>query len=176
MNEKKTCHGSIKFSTIEKCVTILTGLASLATIFSIVYVIVQLRDIKRNEYSHSVQIMGVFVQQFYSGANPDVRHAISSGGPILKENGGSITDGQLEDYLDIYETISDAYDRKLIDDEMLYIYESNYIKKAYQNDEIRDYIAEVRKEDPDFYTGFEALARKFLKQDDELPESEIKNI
>jgi len=162
----------LKFSSVRDWISLLAG---LVTICGVPLIIFELLDIKQNQYDPSTQLLGIFDQQIYSGSSLRVRHAIESGGPLLEEHGGPVTDDELEDYLNIFESISDARNRYLIDEDMLYNLEGYYFEKAYLNAEVREYISEVRKEDPDFYSGFEELAKKFLKEDNIPAEPEIKN-
>src|SRR5581483_2648834 len=144
MSEKKARWFSIKFSAVEKVVTILSGIASIVTIAGFIIIYIQLRDIKKVGYDRSAQLLGLYDQEFFSGMNVEVRHAIERDDhPLLTEHGGSITDEQLEDYLNIFEALSDSSERGLIDPEMLYIYQSHYIEKAYLNEEVREYIDEI---------------------------------
>src|ERR1700693_4420507 len=153
---------TFNFSKLAEWIAILSGVVTIVTLPIVIY---QLFDIKKAKYDRSTQLLGIFDQEFYSGANLDVRHAIKRKGPLLKEHGGPITDEQLEDYLDVFEVLSDAYDRHLIEKDMLYTYESYYFEETYQNKEVQEYLSEARKEDPDFYQGFEELAKRFLAED-----------
>ena len=163
----------LKFSKVRDWTGFLAGVVTIVTLPVVVY---ELLDIKQNQYDPSVQLLGIFDQQLYNGSSLRVRHAIQSGGPLLEEHGGPIGDDELEDYLNILESISDARERQLIDEEMLYELEGDYFEKAYQNGEVRAYIGELRDQDPDSYSSFEQLAKKFLKEDNMPAEPEIKSL
>ncbi len=49
---------------------------------------------------------------------------------------------------------SDVYHRGVIDKKMFADWEGGYIEKAYDNKEVREYIFEQQKEDPETYVHF----------------------
>jgi hypothetical protein len=133
---------------------IIAFVAGLVTIISLPIVLYQLWDLKMAKYDRSAQVLMRFDQELYSGSNPEVRHILDHGGPLLKKNKGRITDEQLGDYLDVLESLSDTHDRGLVDKEMFSDWESGYITTAYENKEVREYLFEQQKEDPDTYIHF----------------------
>jgi len=87
-------------------------------------------------------------------------HAIQDNKPILKEHGGKFTSDDLEGYLDIFESLHDVWTRGLITEEMLYSAYSYEIMKAANNSEVQAYLSGIRREDSDFYSGFDDLAKR----------------
>jgi hypothetical protein len=161
----------LKFSTVRHVTSFLAG---VVIIFGIPLLILLLLDIRRSQSTHSSQLLGLFDEELQSNSNSMVRLSIEDGGALLDENGGPITDDDLEDYLNVFESMSDAIERNLVDDVMLYELQGAYIEDAYQNGEVRDWIGEAREDDPDAYAGFEALARRYMKEDNLSTEPEIK--
>lgn len=88
-----------------------------------------------------------------------VEIASTKGAKLRKPNGGTITDGQLDNYLGIFEDLSDAYDAHLITYRNLCNMFSSGIRRAASSPEINAYIHEVQKEDPLYDVGFEHLTQ-----------------
>ena len=139
--------------------------ASLVTIVGLPLAVLQLCDLREQRTLRAIQVAMYADQQLNSGSSVKIRHAIEKRRPILEENGGAFTREELSDYLDIFEALSDAYDRGQISRELLYIWHSYAIARAYEKEEIKRFVAEERKEDPDFYTGFEALGKVMLAEE-----------
>ncbi|MBI3812110.1 MAG: hypothetical protein HY283_07885 [Nitrospirae bacterium] len=139
-------------------------MAGLVTIIDLPIVLYQLSDLKTAKYDRSTQLLVMFDQEFYSGSNQTVTHALEHEGPLLKKNGGRITEEQLGDYLDVMESLSDVYHRGVIDKKMFADWEGRYIEEAYNNKEVREYIFEQQKDDLETYTHFEAVAKQFIKE------------
>jgi hypothetical protein len=71
----------------------------------------------------------------------------------------------LSDCLDIFTIIGDARDRGLIDKDVIYVWHGYSIARAFDSEEIKKLIAEERKEDPEFYEGFESLAAEMIDEE-----------
>jgi hypothetical protein len=120
------------------------------TIFSLPFAVYQLWDLRDQRTLRSLQVLMYADQQLNTGSNVKIRHAIENGRPLLEANGGRFTPNELSDYLDVFEGISDALDRGQIDQDALYAWHSYYIARAFENAEIRQFIKEEQKLDPDF--------------------------
>ena len=148
----------VKWQYIARFLTVLGGVCAIA---SIGFVGVQIRDTRINQ---SVDLLLKFDNELNSDINSKIADEIDSPGTLLlKEHGGDITDGQLENYLGVYETLGFLYEKHLITDDMIYNDFSYDVVKAYQNSEVKTYITEIRKDDPTLFTEFEKLAKSQIK-------------
>ena len=118
------------------------------------------KDIESNKANRSAEFIFKFDEKIYKPPSSQIRLVIESGKPILKAHGGRFSSDDLERYLDIYETMHDVYVRGLINEEMIDSAYGHVLGKAYKNPEIQAYLSEIRKEDPDYYSGFEDLAKR----------------
>ena len=147
--------------TIER----LGSIASIVTIIGFPLAIYQLWDLVEQRSLRALQIAMHADQQLASPSQLRIKHAIQKGRPILEENGGKSTREELSDYLDTFEAIADAQERRLATRDVIYIWHGYAIARAFENSEVRKFIAEERREDPDFYTGFEALAAEMIAEE-----------
>jgi hypothetical protein len=158
-------------STIKKWISrgdhLIAFLAGVVAIIGIPVVYFQLKDINTAKVDRSTQLLMLSEQELYTPTNSAIRQAIRRGSPILQEHGGRFTSEDIEDYLDVFEGLSDAYDRDRINFDMLYYYRSDDIKEAYQNKEVRAVIAALQKDDPEYYAGFMEIAGQLTEEDRE---------
>jgi len=166
---RRIAGGLIWFVTAEAPVRAITAIAALVTIAGFPIALWQLADLREQRENRSIQILMLVDQQLSLDRNVEIRHAIERGVPVLRRNGGRQTDQELGDYLDVFEGLADAHEQTLVDLEAIYVWHSYHIEKAHQNKEVADYITRSRLEDPDFYTGFEALAKKLAVFGGHLP-------
>ncbi len=117
-------------------------------------------DIESNKANRSAEFIFKFDEKIYKAPLSPIRLVIESGKPILKAHGGRFGTDDLMRYLDIYETMDDVYVKGLINGEMLDNAYGHVIEKAHKNPEIQTYLSEIRKADPDYYSGFEDLAKR----------------
>jgi hypothetical protein len=94
----------------------------------------------------------------------NIRAAVESDKPILKNHGGKFTEDELEGFLNIYETLSAVYYKGLIPKDLLFPMYSHEFQKTFGNREIQEYLKLVRKEDPSFYNGSESLAKSMKEE------------
>lgn len=148
---------------ISRAIEILNGLASLVIILGIIVTYLQFKDFTTGKYSRSARLLGVYDQQMFMGNNPQIRHTIESCKAVLIESGGHFTDNQLGDYIDVFESLSIASDKDLIDKNMLYDDLGYYIDITYLNPDVQRYL----KDNNDFYEGFKKLAKNspYLEKD-----------
>ena len=85
--------------------------------------------------------------------------------PLLKENGGSLSDYDLDDFLGYFELMSKFEKNGIIDLELIDETFGHYISLSWQNEEISKYIDELRKDTKDnrYYEQFENLAKRIIK-------------
>jgi hypothetical protein len=142
---------------IEKILRIIEVVAILV---GVIFATIQIRDLRNNE---SAQLMLEFNKSLSEEINSNLITAIENNDPILKINGGQFTTTDIDHYLTIYELLNNVSEVGLINDEMLYNAFAYDIIKTFQNKEIKDYLFNIRKENKNFFIGFETLAIKLLK-------------
>jgi hypothetical protein len=103
---------------------------------------------------------------FYeSTVNREIIRAIEEHRPILHGNNGDFSEYDLRSYLRYFEMIERFISEGVISfglvDEMF----GSYISRAWENDEVREFIARVRQEKKDrrYFEHFEQLAKKTLE-------------
>jgi hypothetical protein len=139
---------------------ILRIIEVLAIVGGVIFAMVQIRDLRNNQ---SAQLMLEFNRSLSEETNSRLIAAIENKNPILKVNGGEFTTTDIDHYLTIYELLNNVSEAGLITDEMLYNAFAYDIIKTFQNQEIKNYLSNLRKEDSTFFAGYESLARSLLK-------------
>lgn len=114
-----------------------------------------------------------FNREFFDkSTNQGIIIAIEEKKSILRENRGMFTVYQLDGFLGYYELMSHYVARGLMDFEFIDEMFGHYISLAWQNEEIKRYIDELRSEtkDPRYYKPFEDLALKIMEKEKEVRE------
>ena len=145
------------WKSIEKILRIIEGGAIVG---GVVFAGVQIRDLRNNQ---SAQLMLEFNRSLSEETNSNLITAIENNDTILKTHGGKFTTTDIDHYLTIYELLNNVSEAGLITDEMLYNGFAYDIIKTFQNQEIKNYLSDLRKEDNTFFAGYESLARSLLK-------------
>ena len=133
---------------------------TLALIASVYLLREQIKDLENTKSNRSADLIFRFDERLDKPPYSRLRLAIESNKSILKAHGGKFSDDDLEGYLDIWDSLNDVYAKGLISKDMFYNSYSYDLEKAYDNAEVQAYLKEVRKEDPEFYSGFESLAKQ----------------
>jgi hypothetical protein len=120
----------------------------------------QTRALEETRSNRSADFIFRFNERLDKGPYPELRLAIDSNKPILKEHGGKFSQDDLEGYLDLWEGLSDVYAKGLISKDMFYNSYSYDIENTYNNPEVQAFVKESQKESTEFYTGFENLAKQ----------------
>ncbi len=104
---------------------------------------------------------------FDNEINKKIIPAIEENEILLKKTGGEFTEYQLDDYLGYYELMSQYEKKGIVDFELIDEMFGHYISLAWQNNEIKEYIEELRKntKDPRYYKPFEELAIKIIDRE-----------
>lgn len=124
--------------------TLVTTICSLAGLYLIYNASNTLAETKKTDQGNF--ILGLNRDFFFNDRLTQIRIALETNQKILVEDGGKYDDVQLDDYIGFFETLSDLLgkgilDKKLVDDNFSY-----YIKEAYDNQEVKNYINDVRKQ------------------------------
>lgn len=94
-----------------------------------------------------------------------IRKSIEYNKPILKQHGGQFTEQDIDDYIGLLELMSILKEREILDADLILDNFDVYIQNAFQNKEIRAYIAELRKTYGNtMYIGLEHLAKTSSKK------------
>ena len=117
-------------------------------------------DYYKWRYARSADFIFKFNDKLDKAPLARLRLAIVGRKPILEKNGGKFSEDDLEEYLNLWEGLNDIYVKGLINKEMFYNSYSYDIGKAYENAEVQTFVKESQREAPDFYTGFENLAKE----------------
>ena len=143
----------------------LAWLGAIVTIVGFPIAIYQLWDLGEQRTLRSLQVAMHVDQQLSNGVSVRIKHAIEKRRSLLKEHGGEFTREELSDYLDIFTALGDAYERKLITKDVIYVWHGYTIARAFETAEIRAFVTEERKQDPEFYEGFESLAAEVIAEE-----------
>jgi len=141
---------------------ILLIIEVLAIVGGVIFAGIQIKDWRD---SQSAQLMLEFNRSLGEDTNSHLITAIENNSSILKSNGGEFTTTDIDRYLTVYELLNNVSEGGLINDTMLYNGFAYDIIRTFQNQEIKNYLSDIRKEDGTFFAGFESLARSLLKVD-----------
>ncbi len=122
--------------------------------------VAQMNYSKNNLYEEN---MLKFDDKLSNGTNLNITFAIEDKKVLLKSHGGSFDEDDLEGFLGVYDQLYDVYKMGLINKKLIYDDFSYDLLLAYNNQEIKEYLAQIRKEGSDFYIGFDQLAELFSK-------------
>lgn len=143
----------------------LQNIAHIVTIVGVILAVLNFWHLKKIE---SAKLLIEFDKQLRNGPTySKILDVIADGKPLFRENGGKFSVADVDRYLGELELLNNFYDNKLISEEMLYDTFSYDIEKAYCNEEIKQYLKDLRKTEnqPDLFMGFEELSKKFLAMD-----------
>jgi hypothetical protein len=118
-------------------------------------------QVKISQNATYMDYMFKFDQKFSENDNHNIARAIENNQKILKANGGSFNEDELDDYLGVYEDLDEALKHDLISAELVYNDFWDDLVAAYQDKEVQSYIARIQKDDPDCFIGFQELGKKF---------------
>src|SRR3989344_5846934 len=137
----------IEWKQLEK---ILRIIEVLAIVGGVIFAAVQIRDLRNNQ---SAQLMLEFNRSLSEETNSRLITAIENNSPIFKTSGGEFTTTDVDHYLTIYELLNNVSEAGLITDKMLYNGFAYDIIKTFQNQEIKNYLSDLRKENGTFFAG-----------------------
>ena len=112
-----------------------------------------------------------FNREFFADIiNQGIIVAIEEKKLLLIVNKGEFTYYQLDDYLGYYELMAWYIKKDLLDYELIDEMFGHYISMAWQNEEIRNYIDELRAstKDPRYYKPFEELAKRIIMTENQI--------
>lgn len=121
---------------------------------------------KIREQSNADFIARLNREFFYENAtNPSIIKAIEEHRPILLKNKGIFSEYDLHAYLRYFEMIERFTAKGIISLDLVDEMFGNYIARAWENNEIKEYVTRVRenREDQRYFEHFEQLAKKILE-------------
>ncbi len=163
---------SVSISTSYKSEIINMGLF-IATVALTLIAYIQLKALRGQANADFVL---KFNREFFDKeTNQKIITLIEEKRNLLKQNDGDFSDYQLDDYLGYFELMSWYEKKGIIDFELIDEMFGHYISLAWQNEEIKKYIDELRDstKDPRYYKPFEDLAVKIIQKEKEIRNTAI---
>jgi hypothetical protein len=74
--------------------------------------------------------------------------------------GGKFSADDLEDYLGIFDSLNDLYEKGMVNQGLFYNEYSYDVEKLFDNAEVQTYLKDIRKAEADFYIGVDKLAKE----------------
>ena len=158
--------------TIEKhqalFIIIFTAVLAWATIF--LWVATKKLWFQTERASQGAIILQANRDLFFDHRMYKVRRAIESKKPILESKSGNCSYQDVEDYIGYFESLYGLMEAKILNVKMTDDNFGNYVEEAYKNEEIKDYIAELRRElnEEELYIGVDKWAKddlpKYIKE------------
>ena len=136
----------------------------LATVGLVYIAYYQMNKIR--EQSNADFIARLNHEFFYENAtNPSIIKAIEEHAPILQRNNGAFNEYDIHAYLRYFEMIERFIAMGIISLDLVDEMFGSYIARAWENNEIREYVLRVREDRKDkrYFEHFEQLAKKILE-------------
>lgn len=121
---------------------------------------IQRKDLEANISEREIGFVQDFDADLRTGTNGKIVLAILKNKPVLKSNGGNFTTDDINHYLSFFQILYSLVNRKLIGNDLTYIFFSEIITKTYNNKEIQEHLQDVRKVSLLFYRGLDVLASR----------------
>lgn len=143
--------------------SIITAICALLSLYLIVNAVDSLKETKiANQEDFILNLNNQF---YFNDRLTRIRTAIETNNKVLIENGGSISDIEMDDYIGFFDTLSSLLEANPKDYQLIDQNYGYYIKEAYDNKEIQSYITFVhQKYGKDVYRGFEDLGSRISKE------------
>ena len=150
--------GRISAGTLERWDHIATIFGVPLVLFTLALGYFQIRDSNRTAQMANFIALST---EFFNPQNTEIIEAIEAGSPIRVRNQGTSSHVRLDNYLLDFETIAEAYHQGLLSGSQLCISFAHYIEITDDSNEIKDYIASVRKkqkkDEPSAFVGLLSL-------------------
>jgi hypothetical protein len=117
-------------------------------------------EIDDSKLTRSADLILRFDERLGRQAYPKLESTIASGKPILKAHGGKFSEDDLEEYLGIFDSLNDLYEKGMINKDLFYNEYSYDAVKLYDDAEVQSYLKDIRKEEADYYIGVDNLANQ----------------
>lgn len=150
----KHLSGWEKFERISKIIQLIALIAGATAIVIIPF---QIRQIKHEINKSAFDVLWQLDIKLREGKNHKIMSAIWYKRPVITKK---ISEDDLDSYLTDLSTISDVHDRGLISIEDVDSWFSDDILYTLENSEVKKYIANIQKINPDYYVALEELYKK----------------
>src|SRR6266487_1689742 len=134
MKKSKTALISLIFSGI-------TAFSALAGLYLIYNAKNTLQETKG--YDQGNLILNLNRDFFFNDKLTKIRTAFEYKNKLLTENGGTFSDVEMDDYIGFFDTISSLLDKHILEYDLVDQEYGYYIKQAYDNKEVQDYVVWV---------------------------------
>lgn len=140
--------------------TLISSLATLITVLILVWQTIITRRSAHAEFT--LRLHDMF---FINNINSKIIRCLENSDSILKWNDGEFSKSDLDDFLGVIELIAIYINNGVLDKKTVEEMFGFYICLAWRNNEIKDYIKDVRKTSNSdiYYKLFENLAKDFIK-------------
>lgn len=125
--------------------------------------LLQIKDLSQNQDTRYIDYTLSFDEKLNKNPSLGIMNAIEDGKPILQENGGKFSTHDLDNFLGLYNQLSDVRNHNLVTDELIENNFSDGLLKAHANKEIKNYLQKIRIEDDTYFIGFDELVDLFKK-------------
>lgn len=129
-------------------------LGALTTIFSFFY---QRKEWVDNEQSRQYSMLQQIDDKLNSNDDKRITSLLQNKKPVLKNNGGEFSEDDLGNYLNDLSSVSDVYQRKLVDLCSINEWFSGYFTYIKQSPEVNSYIQKIRLKDKEYYLGLDLV-------------------
>ncbi len=147
----------VQFADVINITNLLMALGTLVLVFIAYWTI---RDNQKTRLGDF--LLRLHDAFFYKQNNPLIINCIEINKPILKKNGGTFKDIDLDNFLGFIELLSFYIKEEILREEIVKHVFGYYIIKANNNNEIKQYIEDNRiKNGQHIYQGFTSLSLKF---------------
>lgn len=160
-------------STIEIISTASSVIAAMATLALVYVAYCQLSALNKQK---KAEFLFAFRNDFFKDKqNQNILRIIEEQKPLFKKNGGDFDEYNIDDYLDVFDLAGNYIKKKILDFDLADEAFGNYIVKAFQNQEIKQYIESLRIEykDERYLEPFTNLAIKLEKRENQEREKFI---
>jgi hypothetical protein len=157
----------LSWSKIERIMRFVEFIAVLTTALVIP---IQINYIKNQQNDIAFEFLIRLEDRMYAKNIQALYYNLGSDTPLLKKDGGNFEEADIDQYLDNLTSVEYAYKRKLIDQESLSSWFFDYFLMAYNNDYIKKYLIDIRKDGTYYYKNFEKTAEELIEYRKNLKE------
>lgn len=140
--------------------------AVVGSYFGFLQIQQQIAQLNQTRSGQSADLVLRMEEKLGKDSNRGIFNAIDQNQPILEGNGGNYTSEQLNDYLGVFNELNDFYEAEVLTDMMIYNNFYDYLIKTYNNEEIKQYIKDIRTIDKTYFLGFDYLVEALKKLED----------
>jgi hypothetical protein len=143
-----------KFERISKIIQLLALIAGTVAIAAIPF---QIQQIRHEINQSTFDVLWQLDTKLREAKNSKIASAIWYKRPVITKR---ITEEDLDSYLTDLSTIDDVYERGLISIEDVDGWFADQVIYTLENAEVKKYIVNIRKINPDYYVSLEELYKK----------------